>query len=220
MKTAFVTCGATAPFPQLIDSVLTDHVLTILNKTWGVQRVVIQHGALYSETQFKDTVSKVFQDTQYTSAKDNSECRELGCPSLTSAHVTTTVGNSLYLVGIAYSSQVTTILSNADTVVAIAHAGTGSILDAFGAQVPLCVVPNPYLQDNHQQEIAIRLSKMNRLTATERPTSKDLAVALLSLHDHMVNASHMTKDESSHVIPQALPGPAEFCRLLAQTATE
>jgi beta-1,4-N-acetylglucosaminyltransferase len=36
--------------------------------------------------------------------------------------------------------------------------GTGSILDALRAGVPLVVVPNPDLADNHQQELADELA--------------------------------------------------------------
>ncbi|KAI9709218.1 MAG: hypothetical protein M1812_007741 [Candelaria pacifica] len=38
--------------------------------------------------------------------------------------------------------------------VVISHAGSGSILDALRISVPLIVVPNPELLDNHQEELA------------------------------------------------------------------
>ncbi|KAL5606105.1 hypothetical protein BROUX41_006126 [Berkeleyomyces rouxiae] len=38
--------------------------------------------------------------------------------------------------------------------VVISHAGTGSVLDALAANVPLVVVPNTELLDNHQAELA------------------------------------------------------------------
>lgn len=37
--------------------------------------------------------------------------------------------------------------------------GTGSILDGLRAGLPLVVVPNPSLADNHQQELAEALAK-------------------------------------------------------------
>lgn len=37
--------------------------------------------------------------------------------------------------------------------------GTGTVLDAMGLNVPLIVVPNPVLQDNHQLELAEELQK-------------------------------------------------------------
>ena len=37
--------------------------------------------------------------------------------------------------------------------------GTGSILDAFRVNVPLVVVPNATLLDNHQQELANELAR-------------------------------------------------------------
>jgi beta-1,4-N-acetylglucosaminyltransferase len=36
--------------------------------------------------------------------------------------------------------------------------GTGTILDALRIKVPLIVVPNPALLDNHQQELAEELA--------------------------------------------------------------
>lgn len=39
-------------------------------------------------------------------------------------------------------------------------AGTGSILEALRAGLPLVVVPNPDLADNHQEELALELDGM------------------------------------------------------------
>ncbi|KAG6000611.1 hypothetical protein E4U21_005284 [Claviceps maximensis] len=41
----------------------------------------------------------------------------------------------------------------------ISHAGTGTILDAWRLELPLVVVPNTGLLDDHQTELAIHLSK-------------------------------------------------------------
>ncbi|KAG5929518.1 hypothetical protein E4U53_002435 [Claviceps sorghi] len=41
----------------------------------------------------------------------------------------------------------------------ISHAGTGTILDAWRLEVPLVVVPNTALLDDHQTELAVHLSK-------------------------------------------------------------
>ena len=38
--------------------------------------------------------------------------------------------------------------------------GSGSILDALRISVPIIVVPNPYLLDNHQEELAEELAKL------------------------------------------------------------
>ncbi|KAM0335880.1 hypothetical protein ACHAQA_000931 [Verticillium albo-atrum] len=41
----------------------------------------------------------------------------------------------------------------------ICHAGTGTILDGLRIHVPLIVVPNPTLKDNHQEELAEEIQK-------------------------------------------------------------
>lgn len=43
--------------------------------------------------------------------------------------------------------------------VVISHAGAGTILDAMRIGVPLIVVPNEELLDNHQEELAVELEK-------------------------------------------------------------
>ncbi|KAK2027693.1 glycosyltransferase family 28 domain-containing protein [Colletotrichum zoysiae] len=43
--------------------------------------------------------------------------------------------------------------------VVICHAGTGTILDGMRVSVPLVVVPNPTLKDNHQVELAEEIQR-------------------------------------------------------------
>lgn len=45
--------------------------------------------------------------------------------------------------------------------------GSGSILEALRIGVPLVVVPNPALQDNHQEELAKELSKQGYVVASK-----------------------------------------------------
>ncbi|KAK0385066.1 hypothetical protein NLU13_7544 [Sarocladium strictum] len=49
----------------------------------------------------------------------------------------------------------------------ISHAGTGSILDAWKVGVPLIVVPNAALLDNHQAEMAAHVAKEGYATASK-----------------------------------------------------
>lgn len=43
----------------------------------------------------------------------------------------------------------------------ISHAGAGSIFESLTYQVPLIVVPNPILMDNHQVELAKLMEDRN-----------------------------------------------------------
>lgn len=43
----------------------------------------------------------------------------------------------------------------------ISHAGAGSIFEALTYKVPLIVVPNPILMDNHQVELAKLMEDRN-----------------------------------------------------------
>lgn len=48
--------------------------------------------------------------------------------------------------------------------VVVCHAGSGTILDAMRIGVPLVVVPNEELLDNHQVELAVELEKQGYVT--------------------------------------------------------
>ncbi|KAG2497223.1 hypothetical protein HYH03_004812 [Edaphochlamys debaryana] len=47
----------------------------------------------------------------------------------------------------------------------ISHAGSGSIFETLTAGVPLIVVPNPLLMDNHQVELGEQLAAMGHLVS-------------------------------------------------------
>jgi hypothetical protein len=51
---------------------------------------------------------------------------------------------------------------------ALAPAGSGSIFETLTAGVPLLVVPNPLLMDNHQAELGDHLAKLNVLVRGQR----------------------------------------------------
>lgn len=57
----------------------------------------------------------------------------------------------------------------------ISHAGSGSILEALRLGVPLVVVPNPTLKDNHQEELAQELQRQGYVVASHY---KDIAAAI------------------------------------------
>ncbi|GAD95612.1 actin [Paecilomyces variotii No. 5] len=47
----------------------------------------------------------------------------------------------------------------------LSHAGTGTILEAIRLSIPIVVVPNPSLADNHQEELAQQLQKHGYVVA-------------------------------------------------------
>ncbi|RDA90206.1 hypothetical protein CP533_0471 [Ophiocordyceps camponoti-saundersi (nom. inval.)] len=59
----------------------------------------------------------------------------------------------------------------------ISHAGTGTILDAWKVAVPLIVVPNSALLDDHQTDMARHLAKEGYATMAE-PRQDDLIEAV------------------------------------------
>ncbi|KAK4089749.1 hypothetical protein Purlil1_5852 [Purpureocillium lilacinum] len=59
----------------------------------------------------------------------------------------------------------------------ISHAGTGTILDAWKVGVPLIVVPNTSLLDDHQTEMAKHLAREGYATMA-KPSRRDLQEAI------------------------------------------
>ncbi|KAJ5482844.1 UDP-N-acetylglucosamine transferase subunit alg13 [Penicillium diatomitis] len=137
VKLCFVTVGATASFEGLIRAVLQDSFVAELERH-GFTRLLIQHGKGGQE---------LFD--AYRAEYENGQKRhglEVGgfdlCPDMTP-----------------YVSMVRKDEANFQELgMMISHAGTGSILDALRASVPLVIVPNPDLADNHQQELAEELA--------------------------------------------------------------
>ena len=79
------------------------------------------------------------------------------------------------------------VQSYADTFI-----GSGSILDALRIAVPLIVVPNPALLDNHQEELAEELANQGyvvhgHLEFVEARTS-DTSISLLTMSSDLARA--------------------------------
>ncbi|PNW74114.1 hypothetical protein CHLRE_13g585850v5 [Chlamydomonas reinhardtii] len=62
-----------------------------------------------------------------------------------------------------YSPSLAAYITSAALV--ISHAGSGSIFETLTAGVPLIVVPNPLLMDNHQVELGEQLAAMGHLVS-------------------------------------------------------
>lgn len=169
MKTIFVTCGATVPFPDLITSILDNKFIETAIK-FGYNRLIAQIGNGYTETLLKH-VSEL--DTI-----DNYKCplnaEQLGCNDIASSFKLET--NNFEFIAIEYSSKIEDLITNYSDLV-ISHAGTGSILDSLKLKKPLIVCVNDKLMDNHQQQIADKFEKLGYIVAckaTPTPLIKGL----------------------------------------------
>ncbi|KAF2994176.1 N-acetylglucosaminyldiphosphodolichol N-acetylglucosaminyltransferase catalytic subunit alg13 [Curvularia kusanoi] len=134
-KLCFVTTGATAPFKALIESVLSPSSLDAL----------LEHGFTHLLV-------------QYGSAKDVFTDASLAARS----HVQ----DKLIIDGIDFNpdglaAQLRLVQESKG--LAISHAGSGSILEALRYQIPLVVVPNTSLLDNHQEELAVAMERSGYL---------------------------------------------------------
>ncbi|KAF7188525.1 UDP-N-acetylglucosamine transferase subunit alg13 [Pseudocercospora fuligena] len=135
-KTCFVTIGATASFSGLIKGVLSPDFLEALEKQEYTDLLV----------QFGQDGQELFNE--HITAAKNSE----------SGSLISITGFALDKAGLGrYMRQAKGV--GAREGVVISHAGSGTILDALRISVPLIVVPNEELLDNHQVELAEALAE-------------------------------------------------------------
>lgn len=169
-KTAFVTCGATVPFPKLISSVLSEEILLELRKQ-GFGRLIVQFGSGY-----RDVFLEKLRDMKCAEAENCSlPASELGT-GIPPLHVLL-IQSGIEVIGFDFSSEIHDIIEkHADLV--ISHAGTGSILDSVRLRKPLIVCVNDNLMDNHQQEIADKFERDGYVWAC-KPTKSGLSNSLI-----------------------------------------
>ncbi|QLL33665.1 hypothetical protein HG536_0E05760 [Torulaspora globosa] len=168
VKTVFVTCGATVPFPQLIHVVLGKALLERLSDA-GFRRVIVQYGKGY-EAEFRKRLNAL-------------ECVPAKCSLADSTLGITATGlccgfyapGALEVIGLEYSTRVQDIVGLAGLV--ISHAGTGSILDSLRSGKPLIVCVNDKLMDNHQQQIADKFKQKGYVWAC-KPCESEVSECL------------------------------------------
>ncbi|KAJ4359641.1 N-acetylglucosaminyldiphosphodolichol N-acetylglucosaminyltransferase catalytic subunit alg13 [Didymosphaeria variabile] len=137
-KLCFVTTGATAPFTKLIVSVLSTPSLDAFLQC-EVTHIFIQYGTA------KDVYETSAQAARaYLKQKGAEEKLEIDGMDFDSSGL---------------SKQFKLVQETQG--LAISHAGSGSILVALRFQVPLIVVPNTALLDNHQEELAVAMDRAN-----------------------------------------------------------
>ncbi|KAF4550324.1 Glycosyltransferase family 28 C-terminal domain-containing protein [Elsinoe fawcettii] len=139
-RTCFVTIGATAAFEGLIRAVLKADFLTALNRH-DYTELIVQFGAggesLFTTCQ---------QDVRYN--ESSSEQSLLHGIKIEGFSVDTSGLDQYMRRAKAVSDE------NAIEGCIISHAGTGTILSAMRLAIPVVVVPNEELLDNHQVELA------------------------------------------------------------------
>lgn len=137
-KLCFVTTGATAPFTALIESVLSPSSLDALLEK-GYTHVLVQYGTA------KDVYAKASRIAQFHVQSKSQE---------------------LIIDGVDFNPdglQAQLKLVQQSKGLVISHAGSGTILEASRYQVPLIVVPNTSLLDNHQEELAVAMERSGYL---------------------------------------------------------
>ncbi|OJI98479.1 hypothetical protein ASPVEDRAFT_37941 [Aspergillus versicolor CBS 583.65] len=134
-KLCFVTVGATASFHFLLKSILDPGFLSALS----------QHDYTDLLIQFGKDGQPLFDEfaAKYP-------------PGDLNRHDITVHGFDFNQAGLDNEMRLAQAkpAENRSSGLVISHAGSGSILAALRFGVPLVVVPNPTLQDNHQEELA------------------------------------------------------------------
>lgn len=150
-----VTTGGTVTFKQLVLFVVSREFLDLV-RALGVKQMWIQYG-----NEIKNGVHLSHQFINQCFAKRGCSLQHFQLTQLTG---TVTV-DELCVEFFPYSDQLWNYISRADVI--ISHGGTGTIIDVLklplsrsspqkdlSSGVPLVVVYNDQLMDNHQQEIA------------------------------------------------------------------
>ncbi|SCW00950.1 LAFE_0D01728g1_1 [Lachancea fermentati] len=169
-KTVVVTCGATVPFPKLIEVLLEIRTLEKV-RSLGYDRIILQYGRGFN-LKFK----------QLLAAVNGIKCKPAGTNGSLSAkelgndHFDVGDYRGVEILGLDFTPNILQLISaHADVV--ISHAGTGSILDALRASKPLIAVVNTSLMDNHQRQIADKFESRGYLWSAD-PRAEDVIASL------------------------------------------
>lgn len=158
MRLCLVTVGATASFERLIRQVLNEQFFAQLAK-YHYTHLLVQYGkdgeAIWNDfqVQFPRGCEKLhgiavagfdFRPNlwQYMRLATNDHNQELGIVISHAGRALISLIWSLLLFGLTF------------------FIGTGTILDALRLALPLIIVPNPDLADNHQEDLAFEMEEM------------------------------------------------------------
>lgn len=200
-KKLFVTCGATVPFPQLVECIVSKQFTELAANQFNYTEFVIQYGIGYTES-----FEKLIHDIYGAEPIPVEDTCKYGCPRVGRYRL---LDGKLLIHGLEYSSKIQELIQ--DSALVVSHAGTGSILDALRSEggkagKPLIVVVNDTLMDNHQEQIASRFESMGYIVSCHSSLGQ-LTLALASLEDG---------SQSLKPFPQAHNDG--FARLLLETS--
>lgn len=138
-KVCFVTIGATASFATLIQNVVSTAFFSLLT-SFDYTDLIVQYGA-GGEAKFNSHYTQVTEAGKFENIKVS--------------------GFALDKRGLAPYMRLAKTGGGEGGVegVVVSHAGSGTILDALRISVPIIVVPNEELLDNHQVELAEALAE-------------------------------------------------------------
>ncbi|OJJ49247.1 hypothetical protein ASPZODRAFT_23504 [Penicilliopsis zonata CBS 506.65] len=148
MKVCFVTVGATASFEPLVSAVLDGRFLASLGEL-GYTNLLVQYGK-----DGRPIFDRFLQD------RDSEEAA--------TSHSIQVDGFDFNQAGLGREMRLAqeNAAEGRRSGAIISHAGSGSILEALRLGIPLVVVPNSSLKDNHQEELARELQKQGYVVAS------------------------------------------------------
>lgn len=150
-KVCFVTVGATASFDALIKATLSPPFLEVL-KTHDYTHLRLQHGK-DGQKMLEESVSANSRTQNLKISGFDFNKQGLG------SEMRAAKGEDNRLEGVVVShAGNTSPLPYPCASKLMCWTGSGSILDALRIAVPIIVVPNPELLDNHQEELAEELA--------------------------------------------------------------
>lgn len=158
-KVCFVTIGATAPFDALLSNVLDEPFLKALKKH-EYTTLLIQYGKegqaifdTFTKINPPGSTAQYGLDIQGFGFKKDGLVQEMRSTKANSSQ-NVVEGMILSHAGKPFGGIHRSLRSHIDL-----GLGSGSIMEALRIGVPLVVVPNPALQDNHQEELARQIAK-------------------------------------------------------------
>jgi beta-1,4-N-acetylglucosaminyltransferase len=157
-KLCFVTTGSTAaPFAALLESVLSPPCLDTLRE-YGFTHLLVQHGCAKVEYDEHANSARLYLKISHAEQTLNIDGFDWNLDGLKAQYKLVHQSRGLVISHAGMSGSKILWKNN------IWHLlGSGSILEALRFQIPIVVVPNKKLLNNHQEELAVAMEHKNYL---------------------------------------------------------